>query len=127
MIFSEKSKQNFGSITDRNLNLGIDEYLTRWEAKPFGSQWGVGGGAYSTGINLLAESLLYGPVTILLMILLVGVAIKLSLNKIQFVSVGTIIFVVCLTLQPAWPNSIWFLLLYLALLGSLLAHSSAKK
>jgi hypothetical protein len=127
MIFSEKSKQNFGSITDRNLNLGIDEYLTRWDAKPFGSQSGVGGGTYSAGINLLAESLRYGPVTILLMILLVGVASKLSLNKIQFLSVGTIIFIVCLTLQPAWPNSIWFLFLYLALLVSLLAHSSAKK
>jgi hypothetical protein len=126
-IFLEKSKQNFGSITDRNLNLGIGEYLTRWDAKPFGSQWGVGGDTYATGINLLAESLRYGPVTILLMILLVGVASKLSLNKIQFLSVGTIVFIVCLTLQPAWPNSIWFLLLYLALLVSLLAHSSAKK
>ena len=126
-IFSDKKKTNLGSIYDRNLNLGLDDYLTRWREKPFGSQWGVGGRPYSSGINLLSESFVFGPVTIFLMIALVFAANTLSLNFIRTLSMGLVIFLVCLTLQPAWPNAIWFLILYLVLLVDLTTDSSAKK
>ena len=125
-IFSNKAKTNLGSIIDRNLNLGLDDYLTRWEAKPFGSQWGIGGGVYSSGINLLAESLYVGPITIVLMIALLFAANMLSFNLVRTLSIGAIIFLVCLTLQPAWPNAIWFLILYLVLLVDLTKDSSEK-
>ena len=123
-IFSEKKKTNMGSISDRNLNLGLDEYLLRWEVKPFGSQWGIGGGTYTPGINLLAESLFFGPITIVLMLALVIAANLLSFNPIRTLSVGFMIFLVCLTLQPAWLNAIWFLLLYLFLIVDLTNNSS---
>ena len=126
MIFSNKAKTNLGSIIDRNLNLGLDDYLTRWEAKPFGSQWGIGGGVYSSGINLLAESLYVGPITIVLMIALLFAANMLSFNPVRTLSMGLVVFLVCLTLQPAWPNAIWFLILYLVLLVDLTKDSSEK-
>ena len=127
VIFSDKKKTNLDSITDRNLNLGLDEYLLRWQAEPFGSQWGVGGGIYSSGINLLAESLFFGPITIVLMVALIFAANTMSLNLVRTLSIGLVIFLVCLTLQPAWPNAIWFLILYLVLLVDLTTDSSAEK
>lgn len=125
-IFSNKAKTNLGSITDRNLNLGLGDYLTRWESKPFGSQWGLGGGNAQIGINLLAESIFFGPMTIVLMIALIFAANMLSFNLVRTLSIGLIIFLVCLTLQPAWPNAIWFLILYLVLLVDLTKDSSEK-
>jgi hypothetical protein len=126
-IFSDKKKTNLGSIFDRNLNLGLGDYLTRWQEKPFGSRWGVGGTPYSSGINLLAESIVFGPLTIFLMIALVFAANILSLNLNRTLSIGLIVFIVCLTLQPAWPNAFWFLLLYLVLLVDQTTDSSAKE
>ena len=129
-IFLDKKKTNLSSITDRNLNLGLDEYLVRWQAKPFGSQWGVGGGIYTSGINLLAESLFFGPITIILMVALIFAANMLSFNPVRTLSMGLVIFLVCLTLQPAWPNAIWFLILYVVLLVDLTEvqmRKSAKK
>lgn len=126
-IFLNKAKTNLGSITDRNLNLGLGDYLTLWEAKPFGSRWGLGGGNAQIGINLLAESIFFGPLTIVLMIALIYAANMLSFNLVRTLSIGLIIFLVCLTLQPAWPNAIWFLILYLVLLVDLTKDSSAKK
>jgi hypothetical protein len=104
----------------------LDEYLTRWEAKPFGSQWGMSGGSYSSGINLLAESLFFGPLTIVLMIALIIAANLLSFKPIRTLSGGLIIFLVCLTLQPAWSNAIWFLILYLLLIVDLTRDLSKK-
>ncbi len=126
-IFSEKKKSNLGSISDRNLNLGLEDYLTRWSAKPFGSEWGIDGRPYSSGINLLAESLFFGPITIVFMIALVIAANMLSPNPVRTLSSGMVIFFVCLTLQPAWANAIWFILLYMFLLADLVPDSSLKK
>jgi hypothetical protein len=126
-IFSDKKKSNLGSISDRNLNLGLDDYLNRWSAKPFGSEWGIDGQPYSSGINLLAESLFFGPITIVFMIALVMAANLLSSNPVRTLSSGIVVFFVCLTLQPAWANAIWFFLLYMFLLADLVPDSSLKK
>ena len=126
-IFLEKKKSNMRSISDRSLNLGIDDYLLRWESKPFGNQWGLDGGIYAPGINLLAESLFFGPITIALMLGLVIAANILSFNQVRTLSGGLMIFLVCLTLQPAWANAIWFLLLFIIFAVDLTKDSSQKK
>ena len=127
IFFLEKKKSNMRSISDRSLNLGIDDYLLRWESKPFGNQWGLDGGIYAPGINLLAESLFFGPITIALMLGLVIAANILSFNQVRTLSGGLMIFLVCLTLQPAWANAIWFLLLFIIFAVDLTKDSSQKK
>ena len=112
-VFTDKKKTNLGSITDRNLNLSFSEYLTRWEVHPFGDLWGYRGSSYSSTINLLAESMMYGPAVILLMLVLIYGAVFLSYHRIRTLSVLLLIFITCLFLQPTWLNAIWIVLIYL--------------
>ena len=111
-IITDKLKSNSGSITDRSLNLTLTDYLTRWTEYPFGHAWGIYGDKFARSINLLADSLQFGPIVILLMILLMCLAILYSREPVQLTSACILIFTTCLLLQPTWLNSIWFILIY---------------
>jgi hypothetical protein len=112
-VFAEKKKSNLGSITDRSLNLSFSDYLTRWESHPFGDLWGFRGTSYSKSINLLAESMMYGPAVILFMLFLIFVSVLFSISRVRSLSVTLLIFITCLFLQPTWLNAIWIVLIYL--------------
>jgi len=111
-VIENKLQKNAGSILDRNLNLGFQDYLRAWGKFPFGSQWNGNVLAKNRGINLLADSLGFGPLVILLMFLLILITIAASRKYIQTLSTGTIIFMSVLLIEPAWANAIWFVLLF---------------
>jgi hypothetical protein len=118
-IFSDKKETNLGSITDRSLNLSFSDYMNRWETYPFGDLWGYKGIGYTKSINLLSESMMYGPFVILLLISLILGASVLSQNRIKTLSPLLIIFTTCLFLQPTWLNAVWIILIYLITLANL--------
>lgn len=122
-IMTKKLKTNKGSITDRNLNFGLHDYLSAWGKFPFGSEWSSGASSTSFHINLLADSLAYGPYVIFLFFLLIISASLFSPRRIHSFSAGAIIFTTCLFIEPAWLNAIWLVLLYMILLASLIEDS----
>jgi hypothetical protein len=111
-IIQNKLQQNAGSITGRNLDLGFQGYLKAWGRFPFGSQWNGNVLAANRGINLLADSLSYGPMVIFLMFLLIVTVVSASSRYTQTLSIGTIFFISVLLVEPAWANAIWFALLF---------------
>jgi hypothetical protein len=117
-VKSDKVKSNAGSITDRSLNLSLGDYLNRWGEYPFGHQWGIFGDKFARSINLLADSLQFGPTVIILMIVMMSIAIFHTVNPVQLLSGCVILFTTCLFLQPTWLNSIWFILVYSTFLVS---------
>jgi hypothetical protein len=122
-VLTNKKESNLGSITDRNLNLSFSDYLTRWETHPFGDLWGFRGSSYSGTINLLAESMMYGPAVILFMLVLIYGVVFLSDHRIRTLSVLLIILTTCLFLQPTWLNAIWIVLIYLVTVVNLKQNS----
>ena len=122
-VLTNKKESNLGSITDRNLNLSFSDYLTRWETHPFGDLWGFRGSSYSGTINLLAESMMYGPAVILFMLVLIYGVVFLSDHRIRTLSALLIIFTTCLFLQPTWLNAIWIVLIYLVTVVNLKQNS----
>jgi hypothetical protein len=112
-VVNAKLKSNAGSVTDRNLTLGLHDYLQAWGKFPFGSEWSSGAKAGSFHINLLADSLSFGPYVIFLFFLLLVVGVFFSPQRIQITSVGIIVFTTCLYIEPAWLNAIWFILIYM--------------
>jgi hypothetical protein len=111
-VIENKLQKNAGSVLDRNLNLGFEDYMRAWGKFPFGSQWNGNVLASNRGINLIADSLGFGPIVILLMLLLVMITIAASKRYIQTLSTGTVLFVTVLLIEPAWANAIWFVLLF---------------
>lgn len=125
-VKSDKVKSNSGSITDRSLDFGLGDYITRWSEHPIGHEWGVFGNPYAKSINLLAESLQFGPIVIILFVILITLATIYSRNPIQLLSASIVIFTTCLFLQPTWLNSIWFVLIYSGFLVNLVKDSELK-
>jgi hypothetical protein len=111
-IIQNKLQKNAGSVLDRNLNLGFEDYLRQWGRFPFGSQWNGNVLANNRGINLLADSLGYGPLVIIFMFLLAIITVGFSKQYIQVFSTSTILFITMLVIEPAWANAIWFILFF---------------
>ena len=111
-VIENKQQKNVGSVLDRNLNLGFEDYLRAWGKSPFGSQWDGNILGANRGINLLVDSLAYGPVVIGLFFLLIFIPIASSKKYVQTLSTSLILFMTVLFVEPAWSNAIWFVLLF---------------
>lgn len=110
-VFDEKIKNNRGSITDRNLNLDFSHYIRAWTENPFGSQWDGNVLASGRGINSLSDSLNYGPAILAFFLSLIVVCVVLAQHSIRMLSIGLLIALTNLFLQPSLKNPIWTILL----------------
>jgi hypothetical protein len=126
-IFAQKAESNVLSLTDRSINFSFEDYLSRWETSPYGDLWGIDGSVYAKSINGLAQSLMYGPLVIFLLIFLIISVAFFSYNQVSTMSYGVLIFTTCLFLQPPWLNSIWTILIYIGSLSHVSVNSNARK
>jgi hypothetical protein len=111
---TQKYTRNSRSITDRSLDLNIGSYFNKWMENPFGEI----SATYSLrgfGINLLTESIVIGPLTILLMLGTLLGALRFSRAKVKDIQILITVFLSCLFSQPAWFNPIWMVVIYLVM------------
>ena len=120
-LTANKATQNSRSITDRALELSLNDYISKWIEFPFGNNQEITF-RKGFGINLLTESLALGPIVIFLMAIAIFGAYLLSNREFFIFEVALLVFLSCLFSQPAWFNPLW-----LALVFSFLNSNSPRR